>query len=61
LTVAVAREQRLVFGEVAEVYDRARPPYPAALVDASLDRSREVLEGGAGSGNITWLCLAWKS
>jgi SAM-dependent methyltransferase len=29
----MAREPRLVFGEVAELYDRVRPTYPAALVD----------------------------
>ncbi|MGH9123345.1 MAG: methyltransferase domain-containing protein [Acidimicrobiales bacterium] len=28
-----ARPQRLVFGEVAELYDKARPSYPPALVD----------------------------
>ena len=30
---AAPRRQRLVFGEDAELYDRARPPYPAQLVD----------------------------
>ena len=28
------REQRLVFGEVADTYDRRRPSYPSSLVDA---------------------------
>ena len=27
------RPRRLVFGEVAGLYDRARPGYPAALID----------------------------
>jgi hypothetical protein len=27
------RQQRLVFGEVAELYDRARAGYPEALID----------------------------
>jgi hypothetical protein len=27
------RERRLVFGEVAELYDRHRPTYPPALID----------------------------
>ena len=30
-------EQRLAFGRVAELYDRARPSYPAAAIDAVLD------------------------
>ena len=49
-----------MFGEVAELYDRARPSYPAAMVDtvlefAPVDRSREVLEVGAGTGKATVL------
>ncbi len=54
-----AREQRFVFGEVAELYDRARAGYPAELVDDVLsfvgrdaDRLR-VLEVGAGTGKAT--------
>jgi SAM-dependent methyltransferase len=31
--MTVERERRLVFGEDADLYDRARPTYPAALVD----------------------------
>jgi len=27
------RERRLVFGEVAELYDRHRPSYPERLID----------------------------
>jgi SAM-dependent methyltransferase len=54
------RERRLVFGEVAELYDRHRPTYPAALIDdlvaeAALDGSRAVLEIGAGTGKATVL------
>lgn len=54
------RERRLVFGEVAELYDRHRPTYPPALIDdlcaeAGLDGSRAVLEVGAGTGKATTL------
>src|ERR1700729_1414784 len=54
------RERRLVFGEVAELYDRYRPSYPPALVDdlvemAGLDGSQAVLEVGAGTGKATEL------
>jgi SAM-dependent methyltransferase len=53
----MAREPRLVFGEVAELYDRVRPPYPTELVDdviglAGTDRALEV---GAGTGKATVL------
>lgn len=52
------RLQRLVFGEVAERYDKARPDYPAALYDdiatiAGLQRGDPVLEVGAGTGKAT--------
>jgi SAM-dependent methyltransferase len=54
------RERRLVFGEVAELYDRHRPSYPPALIDdlvalAGLDGSQSVLEVGAGTGKATAL------
>jgi SAM-dependent methyltransferase len=54
------RERRLVFGEVAELYDRHRPTYPPALVDdliglARLDGSQAVLEVGAGTGKASRL------
>jgi SAM-dependent methyltransferase len=54
----VALERRLIFGEVAELYDRSRPSYPAALVDdlielAGLDAERPILEIGAGTGKAT--------
>jgi SAM-dependent methyltransferase len=56
----VARERRLAFGEVAELYDRARPSYPAALVDdvlefAGAEAGDLALEVGAGTGRATAL------
>jgi SAM-dependent methyltransferase len=54
--------RRLAFGSVAELYDRARPSYPAAVIDDLLEfaRIREpagatVLEVGAGTGKATRL------
>ena len=53
------REQRLIFGEVAELYDRARAGYPDALVDdviafAGGDGPHlRALEVGAGTGKAT--------
>ncbi|MGN6872669.1 MAG: class I SAM-dependent methyltransferase [Solirubrobacteraceae bacterium] len=57
------REQRLVFGEVAELYDRHRPGYPGAVIDdlvelAGLSRGLEVLEIGAGTGKATTMFAA---
>ncbi len=54
------REQRLVFGEAADLYDRFRPSYPDPLIDdlvamAGLDGSAAVLEVGAGTGKATAL------
>ncbi len=54
----VTREQRLVFGEVAEQYDRMRPGYPATMVDqvleyARVDRGDPALEVGCGTGKAT--------
>lgn len=54
------REQRLVFGEVAETYDRARPGYPPRLVEdvlsiASLGPDDRVLEVGCGTGKASVL------
>jgi SAM-dependent methyltransferase len=49
------RGPRLVFGRVAERYDRVRPSYPTALVDeviALAGRGR-ALEVGAGTGKAT--------
>jgi len=52
------REQRLVFGEVAEQYDVARPSYPDAVFDTIIDfgalrRGDRALEIGAGTGKAT--------
>jgi SAM-dependent methyltransferase len=54
----MAREQRLVFGEVADVYDRTRPSYPESLVDEVISYARlgagdPVLESGCGTGKAT--------
>jgi SAM-dependent methyltransferase len=39
------------FGSVADLYDRARPSYPPALIDALLaDGGRTVLDVGSGTG-----------
>jgi len=57
------REQRLVFGEVAEQYDARRPSYPDALFDAvceygDLHAGARALEIGAGTGKATVGMLA---
>jgi SAM-dependent methyltransferase len=45
------RERAGSFGAEAERYDRARPSYPAALIDALLmDSPHEVLDVGCGTG-----------
>jgi SAM-dependent methyltransferase len=56
-------ERRLVFGEVADLYDRYRPTYPDRLIDdlvalARLDGSQAVLEVGAGTGKATVMFAA---
>lgn len=53
-----ARERRLVFGEVAEQYDRARPSYPDAvfadaLAFAGHADGERALDVGAGTGKAT--------
>lgn len=55
--------QRLAFGRVAELYDRARPSYPAAAIDALLQYGglrpgSRVAEIGAGTGKATVLLAA---
>jgi SAM-dependent methyltransferase len=53
-----AREQRLVFGEDAERYDRARPSYPGELVDqlvAWVGADARVVDVGCGTGKATRL------
>jgi SAM-dependent methyltransferase len=52
------REQRLVFGEVAEQYDAFRPSYPEELFDTIVDHGDlhagdRALEIGAGTGKAT--------
>jgi SAM-dependent methyltransferase len=59
----MARPQRLIFGEVAELYDRHRPTYPAALVEDLLAEAGpapgdRLLEVGAGTGKATELFAA---
>jgi SAM-dependent methyltransferase len=51
------RERRLTFGEVAELYDRARPSYPAPMVQdvVSSSGASRALEVGAGTGKATVL------
>jgi SAM-dependent methyltransferase len=51
-------EQALIFGEVADEYDRARPSYPDELFDAVIAHGRltpgsTALEIGAGTGKAT--------
>jgi SAM-dependent methyltransferase len=57
------RERRLVFGEVADLYDQHRPAYPDRLIDdlvelARLDGDQAVLEVGAGTGKATMMFVA---
>jgi SAM-dependent methyltransferase len=59
----MARPKRLIFGEVAELYDRHRPTYPAALVEDLLAETdaaegQRLLEVGAGTGKATELFAA---
>jgi SAM-dependent methyltransferase len=56
-------EQRLAFGRVAELYDRARPSYPAAAIDALLEYGglapgSRIADVGAGTGKATELLAA---
>jgi SAM-dependent methyltransferase len=53
-----SREQRLVFGEIAEQYDEYRPSYPDALYETiiafgDLHAGDRALEIGAGTGKAT--------
>ena len=54
----MTREQRTVFGEVAEQYERTRPGYPDELFDTvmrfgGLGAGDRALEIGAGTGKAT--------
>ena len=58
--VQYAPERRFVFNEVAELYARARPTYPASLIEdvirgANLRPGSRILELGCGPGNATVL------
>lgn len=53
--------RRLLFGEVAELYDESRPAYPAALIAdllTGLPAGARVLEVGAGTGKATTMVAA---
>lgn len=56
-------DQRLAFGRVAELYERVRPSYPAAAIDAvlqygGLGPGARIVEVGAGTGKATELFAA---
>jgi SAM-dependent methyltransferase len=56
--VGQPREQRLVFGEVAALYDKARPTYPSDLIDHLVELAGahgQVLDVGCGTGKATVL------
>jgi SAM-dependent methyltransferase len=59
----MATPRRLVFGEVAELYDASRPSYPQPLIEDVLELAQvrdgdPILEVGAGTGKATVLFAA---
>lgn len=63
LAAGGGREQRTIFGEVPDSYDRARPGYPAELIDdvlalTGLATEGRILEVGCGTGKATVLLAA---
>ena len=54
--MSAERIRARAFGEAADLYERRRPGYPAALYDdvlALVDRGERALEAGAGTGKAT--------
>jgi SAM-dependent methyltransferase len=50
------RRRASSFGDDPEAYDRARPPYPAALIDVLVgEHPRQVLDVGCGTGIVARL------
>lgn len=59
MTEQIDLTRALSFGAVAEQYERARPSYPAALIDDLVAlRPRSVLDVGAGTGKAAELLVA---
>lgn len=63
MTDELSTDRRLSFGQVAELYEQARPSYPDALVDdviayAGLLDDDAIVEVGAGTGKATRLFAA---
>ena len=52
------RQRALIFGSLAEAYDRARPSYPTALIDDLMsERPKSVLDVGCGTGKAARLLI----
>lgn len=63
VTDELINQRRLSFGQVAELYEEARPSYPAELVDdvlayGGLRDGDAIVEVGAGTGKATHLFAA---